>query len=527
MTMTALQRPRLLMPWYPSIVLTCCLSTASADLVRPAPWLAGVAADSVYVCLEADDANSTIVEYGLTAAYGQQRTTEYSEPTAYGNRAHNVHLTGLQPNAQYHYRVAHGASVSADYTFWTAPEPGTPARWGFAADSRSQTAVHDAMAGLILAQNPRMMVYGGDLCTSGVSEFAYEYWSTEWFVPNQEALNATAPWVNATGNHEQWNELTRALTQAPAGDSPYFSFDYGDSHILILNTELPYSPGSPQWDFAANDLAAATAVWKVVAFHKSAYAAGGHGEEPGMVAMTQGLFEPHGVDLVLTGHNHFYQHNLVNDIHHMVLGSFGAPLYFPAVASYTILSEQTYCFGIIDTTPSDLTLTTYRDDGSVIEVLRLHQLLGDVNGDGAVNGLDVDPFVDVLLGGAPDRATEFRSDMNGDGTVNGIDVAPFEDAVVTGGGNLLGDVNRDGYIDGLDVARFVDVLLSGRMDVRADMNADGQVDGLDVDLFAAAVLEGGSRAVAEPMSALLLAAGGFGLLAFRPARAAVRRGCRA
>ena len=57
------------------------------------------------------------------------------------------------------------------------------------------------------------------------------------------------------------------------------------------------------------------------------------------------------------------------------------------------------------------------------------ELLGDVNGDGAVNGLDVDPFVDTLLSGlyAPD------ADMNLDGFVNGLDVDLFVDAVVGGG----------------------------------------------------------------------------------------------
>ena len=101
--MTALQRWSRLMPWCASVVVMIHLSTARADLVRPLPWLAGVTGDSVYVCAEANDANSTVVEYGLTSAYGNHRATEYSEPTAYGNRVHNVKLTGLQPNAQYHY----------------------------------------------------------------------------------------------------------------------------------------------------------------------------------------------------------------------------------------------------------------------------------------------------------------------------------------------------------------------------------------------------------------------------------------
>jgi hypothetical protein len=59
-------------------------------------------------------------------------------------------------------------------------------------------------------------------------------------------------------------------------------------------------------------------------------------------------------------------------------------------------------------------------------------LLGDVNFDGNVNGLDVDPFVDVLLNGSDDNATRVMADMNSDGEVNGLDVDPFVAAVVGG-----------------------------------------------------------------------------------------------
>ena len=52
---------------------------------------------------------------------------------------HNVKLTGLLPNTVYNYRVTHGTSVSDNYTFRTAPAAGTPATFGFAADSRSDT----------------------------------------------------------------------------------------------------------------------------------------------------------------------------------------------------------------------------------------------------------------------------------------------------------------------------------------------------------------------------------------------------
>ena len=61
---------------------------------------------------------------------------------------------------------------------------------------------------------------------------------------------------------------------------------------------------------------------------------------------------------------------------------------------------------------------------------------GDVNFDGEVNGLDVDPFVEAVLGGgyaAP-------ADMNGDGAVDGLDVDPFVAAVVGGSAQPAGGI---------------------------------------------------------------------------------------
>ena len=69
----------------------------------------------------------------------------------------------------------------------------------------------------------------------------------------------------------------------------------------------------------------------------------------------------------------------------------------------------------------------------------------------------------------------------------------------------IGDVNHDTEVNGLDVEPFVDVLLASRFDVAADMNSDGLVNGLDVDPFVAAVV-GGVQQIPEP-STLLLALG--------------------
>ena len=55
---------------------------------------------------------------------------------------------------------------------------------------------------------------------------------------------------------------------------------------------------------------------------------------------------------------------------------------------------------------------------SDIDVTLSVELLGDMNGDHYVNGLDVDPFVEAVLGGPYDM----NADVNRDGLVNGLDV---------------------------------------------------------------------------------------------------------
>jgi hypothetical protein len=68
---------------------------------------------------------------------------------------------------------------------------------------------------------------------------------------------------------------------------------------------------------------------------------------------------------------------------------------------------------------------------------------------------------------------------------------------------VLGDMDDDGEVGGLDVDPFVDVLLASRFDVAADMNGDGVVNGLDVDPFVAAVIGGGVQQIPEPSTLLL------------------------
>jgi hypothetical protein len=88
---------------------------------------------------------------------------------------------------------------------------------------------------------------------------------------------------------------------------------------------------------------------------------------------------------------------------------------------------------------------------------------------------------------------------------------------------LPGDVNLDGDVNGLDVDPFVDLVLASAFQVEADMNEDGSVNGLDVDPFVDAVVGGGATAVPEPSAIALLALAGLAAAGWATTRCRSRR----
>lgn len=395
------------------------LYSQSVAGIKTGPYLQAVTENSIYVLAESDSASPVMIEWGISNGYGAKSYTETTSTTTASpvTYIHKVKIVGLQANTTYHYRISQsGGTPSTDYTFTTSAKPGTNFRFAFLADFRENTTIHNQISALVKTAAPRFSLYGGDLCLDS----SYNAFKNEFFVTNELDLDTSVPFFNSPGNHEGWSANTQAFTRAPdstSGTQAYYSFDYGDVHFLMVNNYTNYSVGSAQYNWAAADLAASNKPWKVVWFHNPAYCAGGHGEDATMVAWSQNLFVPNKVDLVLTGHTHFYQHNFVNGIHHFVVGSVGAPLYDTATATYTIMSAKSYCYAIIDATQTSLAFKAYNETGASLETLNLtkqFKVSGKVSNSG---GTGIYNAV-VAAGGAYSGIAPVVTDSSGNYTLN-------------------------------------------------------------------------------------------------------------
>ncbi len=90
-----------------------------------------------------------------------------------------------------------------------------------------------------------------------------------------------------------------------------YSFDHGDAHFLCLDSNDYIDPTDPALRaFVEADLTSTDALWKFVVYHHPAFNVGAeHYKEQQMRALSP-LFETHGVDFCLHGHEHVYQRTM-------------------------------------------------------------------------------------------------------------------------------------------------------------------------------------------------------------------------
>ena len=130
-------------------------------------------------------------------------------------------------------------------------------------------------------------------------------------------LNLQKTIVPVAGNHdglgvEYWfsnmfNLDTSESVQVKDGVN--YSFDYGNAHIAVLNTNDMFCMTLAQMKWLKNDMDSTDKDWKICFMHKSPYTLGKDGKWPDALYLGKSLthvFDMCDVDLVMSGHDHMY-----------------------------------------------------------------------------------------------------------------------------------------------------------------------------------------------------------------------------
>lgn len=304
--------PPSLFIWPRNVMLTWTGTPATTQTIT---WQTGrYISGSKVEYVEAADQNHSVMLSGAA----KQVETDRGVITV-----HSIQLTDLKPETSYRYRVGDGLFWSSFHTFTTAPAQVEPFRFLLFGDSQGNS--YDLWQGTLqtaYARNhdARFMINIGDLVDIGLN---YDQWD-DWFQAGRGVID-TIPVMPVMGNHETYTTewqiaqplLYTALFSLPSNgpvalQGKVYSFDYGDAHFSILDSQLQeegeWIPQmlTLQQEWLEKDLAGTNKRWKLVFIHRPVYhnrpAAG---DEDLRDALTP-LFDRYHVDVVFAGHDHAY-----------------------------------------------------------------------------------------------------------------------------------------------------------------------------------------------------------------------------
>lgn len=302
---------------------------------------------------------------GESGPVASESTVSESAPAQY----HRVQLSGLKPHTRYHYRVT-CSGETREGTFITAATPRQPFKFIAYGDTRTNADAHAAVLARMAQFHPEFVLQSGDLVQDGTNE---AQWTV--FFHTAETLMRNVPYFPALGNHERNGAPYFRYFDAPRD----YSFDYGNTHFVVLDSNRPEPEFAAQERWLREDLAAnQRAVWRIVTFHHTPYTCVAMPSRRAVSVLLrrrlEPLFEAGRVQLVINGHDHTYQHHVAPDgIHYVVSGGGGAPLYPVKLDTpFTRVAKSAYHDCEITVNGAQLSLRAVEPDGAVIDQFTLH-----------------------------------------------------------------------------------------------------------------------------------------------------------
>ena len=249
---------------------------------------------------------------------------------------HEGTIIDLTPDTKYEYRIGYSTDRRSD---WYPLETAGAGEYEVLIYPDSQSGDYSGWEQLVknsADRNPNAALYisMGDLVDNGEQAYQWRTW-----LDSIKPLSARIPLAPTLGNHEMYTldwKMREPRAYLNYFDVPsngnvtfnrrYYSYDYGDVHYVVLDTQLYESTHEDNHDthhpdlydvqvqWLRQDLASNTKKWTVVLMHRDPFQyafdrpgasrAAGFDEE-GVLFMP--IFDEFHVDLVLSAHLHSYR----------------------------------------------------------------------------------------------------------------------------------------------------------------------------------------------------------------------------
>ncbi|HDL64338.1 MAG TPA: hypothetical protein ENH12_03010, partial [Proteobacteria bacterium] len=163
-----------------------------------------------------------------------------------------------------------------------------------------------------------------------------KYFFTNWPYPQYVDSIGMVPYIDEKGKlvSKSTGSAKDAVSDA------YYSFDYGPVHVAVVNSYSEFNDwdhlgrcsigdglkkGHTEYKWLKKDLLESDKPWKVILTHVSPLSCDCSITDD-VRHDIEFLAQTGGVDLLVSGHDHYYKRTKYNDLWHFVLGGAGAPL---------------------------------------------------------------------------------------------------------------------------------------------------------------------------------------------------------
>ena len=295
--------------------VNCCVYE-SGSTARGFCWYTESKTKGVLQLVKASEFNGTFDNAAEYAAKTVKFKKEYS---------HQVSVTTLEAGEKYFYRVGDKESNTWSETASFVTDDGDE-KFSFitiadvqASDDNSFKLASDVVRGALQTQpESEFLVMLGDFVNDNTNEEWDMYFDNFSFVHNKLSF------VPVSGNHDgningsitsKFNEdRFRRTFCLDESDNVFvsgvnYSFDYGNAHFAVLNTNDMWPMSQAQKNWLINDMSGSDSQWKILLSHRSLYSAGKNINKPDTVILRQQLIpiiDSLGIDIVFAGHDHMY-----------------------------------------------------------------------------------------------------------------------------------------------------------------------------------------------------------------------------